>query len=258
MRTVPVFPGEFGIKLLYHAPAVFALQGEYQCEIEPGEEALYPGAARHVLVERAGDDGRAGRRHWNGQPVGPDSPKRYFRPEPFVREGIATDLVLCPRKRRYGAAKNWPHWRQLADGLEAAGVRMFAAGAPDSSDPRAVQHMARSWDWPRFLDASIEAIRSARLVVATDAGLAHLAVLCGTPLLLITYRGLTAPGAVLDTRGQAMAPAYPPLRWDRYRGANHTGSPILECGEGWEYPDAVLAMALDHLGRRPDADPDAA
>ena len=36
------------------------------------------------------------------------------------------------------------------------------------------------------LDATVEAMLSAKVVVATDSGLAHLAILCGRPLILIS------------------------------------------------------------------------
>jgi hypothetical protein len=159
-------------------------------------------------------------------------PEARFLPAPHVPQGIRARVVICPRERRYGSAKNWPHWHMFED---LPGV--FAAGAPDSSYD--VQ-CPRAWDYARFLDASVEAMRGARLVVATDAGLAHLAVLCGAPLLIITHRGLVAPGPVLDPSGRAMQSAYWPVRLDEYYlSANHTGSPI-ETVDGWERPERVL------------------
>jgi hypothetical protein len=120
----------------------------------------------------------------------------------------------------------------------------FAAGAPDSSYD---VDCPRAWDHARFNDAAIEALRSARLCIATDSGNAHLAVLCGTPLLLVTYRGLIAPGPVLDERGRAMQPAYWPVRYQQYyAAANHTGSPI-EMIDGWEHPLRVVRRAMNIL-----------
>lgn len=213
----------------YHVPWVHALPGPKRVEIERGCEALYPSATEWRIVERGDDDARRGMPGWS-PPEG--APEARFVPDPHVPQGARADVVICPRHRRYGASKNWPHWQRLA---ELPGV--FAAGAPDSSVD---VDCPRAWDYARFLDASIEAMRSARLVVATDAGLAHLAVLCGRPLLLITFRGLVAPGPVMAPDGRVMREAYWPVRFERYyEAANHTGAPI-EMIDAWDDPDAVV------------------
>lgn len=225
---IRAWPGEFGLKVRYHVPQAYALGAGHVIEIEEGEEALYPLAAEWRVVPRAADRKRHGRPPTLG-------PERRFIPEPHVRQGVAADVVICPRRREYGSAKNWPHWQALA-GLPGA----FAAGAPDSSED---VDCPRAWDYGRFLDASIEAMRGARLVVATDAGLAHLAVLCGAPLLLITHRGRVAPGPVINSRGRVAQTRYWPVRLDEYyHAANHTGSPIATI-DGWDDPDAVAEAA---------------
>lgn len=239
---------EFGLKLRYHVPAVHALGPGHWVYVEPGEEALYPLASRWIEVERRHDDDRHG---WddpekdriagalNCVEVGKGDPQSRFIPEPHVPRGITADVVICPRKRRYGADKNWDGWELLAE-LPGA----FAAGAPDSSYDVTCD---RAWDYDRFLDASIEAMRSARLVVATDAGLAHLAVLCGTPLLLITHDGLVAPGPVSGSEGHVLEPAYWPVRLhEYYQQANHTDSPIHVSG-AFQDPDTVLEEIRDIL-----------
>ena len=243
---------EFGFKVRYHVPAVYALGPVHSIYIEPGEEALSPLATHGWMdVERRHDDDRHG---WDDSLVsslsvfagiGPcitvkkGDPEERFVPEPLERKGITADVVICPRWRRYGSAKNWPHWQLLS---EMRGV--FAAGAPDSSHDVACE---RAWDYGRFLDASIEAMRSARLVVATDAGLAHLAVLCGAPLLLITHDGLVAPGAVLGSGGQVLEPSYWPVRLEEYyHRANHTNSPI-HVSDAWRSPNLVLEKIRDIL-----------
>jgi hypothetical protein len=229
---IPAFKGEFGLKLRYHVPRVYALGAGHVIEIEAGEEALYPLAKEWRVVPRGNDD----RRYGPGA-THPGKAEQRFVPEPYVRQGVAADVVICPRKRNYGAQKNWPHWFHLSC---LPGV--FAAGAPDSSFD---VDCPRAWDYARFLDASIEALRSARLCIATDAGLAHLAVLCGTPLLIITYRGLVAPGPIMSFTGRMIKPAYWPVKFDEYYAeANHTGSPI-ELIDGWEHPERVVERVLE-------------
>ncbi len=233
---------EFGLKIRYHVPAVHALGPGNRVLIEPGDEALYPLADEWIHVERRHDDQRRGWADPLKSELAANSdrdfievkrgdPESRFIPEPHVRQGIKPDLVICPRKRRYGSDKNWNGWELLS---KMPGV--FAAGAPDSSVDVGCE---RAWDYDRFLDASIEAMLSARLVVATDAGLAHLAVLCGAPLLLITYGGLVAPGAVRDAEGRVLEPAYWPVRLEEYyHRANHTGSPI-HVSRAWQFRKLV-------------------
>lgn len=242
---IRAWPGEFGLKVRYHVPQVHALLGvqPQSVEIEQGEEALYPRATGWVVVPRVREDSSptaSRERGGRGRPPKLHHREERFVPEPHVRQGISCDVVICPRKREYGSSKNWPHWFALS-GLPG----VFAAGAPDSS--YAVD-CPRAWDYDRFLDASIEALRSAKLCVATDAGLAHLAVLCGTPLLLITYRGRVAPGPVINSSGRVAHRGYWPVKLDEfYQAANHTGAPIYVI-DAWENPQAAVDAVLATIG----------
>ena len=240
MSTVRHFPGEFGLKIRYHVPGVAAM-GAVRVECEHGNEALFPFASEHILVERPEDSTRRQR------------PRRFyserrFIPKPFEAQGVETaEVVVCPRWREYGSSKNWPSWPELVERLHAHGIGTCAVGAPDSSvrvsGPSVVGYR-------RFLDATIEAMLGCDLVIATDAGLAHLAVLCGRPLLLITHRGLVAPGPVLDDRGLVMAPEYWPVRFrEYYERANHCGARI-EMVDGWHSPESVVAAAFAMLTGR--------
>jgi hypothetical protein len=243
--------------LRYHVPAVHALPGPKVVYHERGSEALYPSAARRVAVPLPKDEDRRGmrpkgdaafqrevervaRKRWPLASIvvtRRGMPEARFVPDPYeTQKYLLADVVFCPRARTYGSAKNWAHWRPLVKCVKAMGMHAFAAGAPDSSVEIGCPS---SWDRKRHLDASIQAMRGARLVVATDAGLAHLAVLCGAPLLLITYRGLVAPGPVLDPQGKVMEPAYWPVRMEEYyHAANHMDSPIWT-SHAWEDPGEV-------------------
>lgn len=268
MIGVPPFRGEFGLLVRYTVPAVAALPRPVVVCIEPGNEALFPDA-KHIVVDRADDAARRDlyrkdadyvaywreeleRRYPGARLVEPDRtselPMRRFVPEPVLRRGIQCDVVTCPRKRTYGATKNWPCWRVLADALTDAGLRVFAAGAPDASDTSVeAAGIPAAWQYDRFLDASIEAMLSARLVIATDAGLAHLAVLCGRPLYLIAADGgRVAPGPVVDGRGRMAHRQYWPIRLNEYYlAANHMNAPIEVEPDGWHHPLRVARRAIE-------------
>lgn len=243
MRRIPAFLGEFGLRIRFFAPYVntICLREPTVVEIEPGDEALFPNAAKYEYVDRVDDYGRGAK----ARPPDLEVEPTFFAPraaELQLREIF--DVVVAPRKREYGSAKNWSAWPVLTEWVAGDGYDVFAAGAPDSS-----YDVPCLWAWrfDRFLDASIEAIRGARLVVATDAGIAHLAVACGTPLLIVTYRGLVAPGAVYDSTGRLARPEYWPVRVDEYyEKANHAGIAI-ETIDGWDKPDDVRTRVAELL-----------
>ena len=263
MKVVLPFRGEFGHIVQWHAPVVHAIEGDKVVYIEEGNEALYPSATQWVEVVRLHDDRRRDQyrkdpdmRVWDrtaparfpgAEILKPDAswPQRRFIPQPHRKQGITADVVIAPRFRKYGSGKNWSYWSELARMLEAEGLDVFAGGAPDSS---ADVPCPKAWDYPRFLDATIEAMHSARLVIATEAGLGPLAVLCGRPLLIITHAdGLVAPGPVVSETGRVMEPRYWPIRMERHHEANHTGSPIDVVKHAWDDPARVLEEALQRL-----------
>ena len=262
MKVILPARGEFGLKVYQHVPAVHAIPGPKIVLHEPGEEALYPSATELVEVPRADDDAKRGvtargdqwwrmaSTRWPRAEIVESTasmPRERFMPEPHEPVfGIPASVVACPRFRRYGASKNWPYWPALVGSLRARGVSVMVAGMRETSIDCGPP---RTWDHPRPLDATIAAMRTARLVIATDAGLAHLAVLCGAPLLMISWGdGLTAPGPVVDATGKAMARQYGPIKLHRYEEANHTGSPVDVMPDTWHDPEAVLARVLEIVG----------
>lgn len=262
-ETVVVLPfrGEFGLKLFGHVPAVNAIRQRKIVYCEEGEQALFPGAAQWIEVARNDDSLRrntyrrdsnfvatvravAAARWPNARLVEPDItwPLEPFAPTPYVPQDVgAVDIVVCPRWRAYGASKNWPHWPALVAGLKELDLNVFAGGAADSSVP---VPCPQAWKWERPLDATIAAMQKARLVVATYAGLAVLAVLLGKPLLLITHgHGLIAPGPVSDEHGRVMEKAYGAADLSRLEAVNHRGSAIVSLHAAWDRPAAVAHEA---------------
>lgn len=266
MKVVSPWRGEFGYRCFFHAPAVHAIEGPKVVCVERGTEALYPSADVIELVERRDDrtrarndyqrdlkhvervEARMREKYPGADIVRPDQswPRERFIPRPVRKVGIECDVVICPRRRDYGHNKNWKHWPRLTRSLQNTGLRVFAGGAPDSSFEVPCE---QAWDHERFLDATLEAMHSASLVVATDAGLAHLAVLAGRPLLMITYRnGIVAPGPNTNEHAEVTEPEFWPVRIERYRENNHTGSPVRVVHYSWMDPGLVLSAALEELG----------
>jgi hypothetical protein len=232
-----------------HAPQINAVAGPKIAMIEPDREALYPGALIYYSVPARPDAERRQRlekeyleeqERWakrvfgnNIEAVWPDldAPRKYFVPQPLTSYGVACDVCVCPRKREYGAQKNWSYWRVLVQLLTDRGLSVFAAGAPCTTE--FVQcPMAPAYTRP--LDASIEAMLAAKVVVSTDSGLAHLAVMCGRPLVMISHgEGLVADG--FDDVGHP----YWPIKLDRFEAENHTGSQIKVVHHAWHDPEVV-------------------
>lgn len=243
---IPVYRGEFGLKVRFHVPMIYALGRGHTIEIEQGEEALYPLADEWVVVPR---DQKDKDRHG-------DPPTRYqrmaevrFVPDSYKKQEVPfTDVVICPRKRDYVKAKNWTEWLTLVRTLQGIGLNVSAAGVKDSSETDLPLDCA-AWDFARPLDASIDLIRSAALVIAPCSGLAHLAVLCGAPLLLLTYRGLTSPGPVYSSSGRFVSKHGRPVPLAHYyHEANHRSS-LIETVDGWEDPLKVAERTYELIRR---------
>ena len=243
MRIYLPYRGEFGHKIMWHVPTVHADKAEKVVCCEEGEEALFPSAARHIPVSRNVDkdrhehvhyDGafieqtceRLSREHPGAKLIPPHRGERaYFIPRPRVQmnAGVTTEIVVCPRRRKTGTLKNWQHWPELVKALGPD--RCFAAGAPDSSADVLCE---RAWDYPRYLDATIEAMLSCRVVVATNSGLAMLALLCGKPLYIIAAAaGHSGPG-------------YPPINTARHDQLNHYAVEYRVISNAWDSIAPVL------------------
>lgn len=234
---IEAWRGEFGLRVRYHVPQVHALLADkpQAVQIEHGMEALYPRATEHVIVSSPRDD----ERHGNPPPVC-DREERFV-PQPFVTQGVTARVCIAPRGRTYGASKNWDHWHTLFD---LPGV--FAVGSADASQP---VDCPAAWDFNRReLDATIEAINSCDLVVASDSGIAHLAVLCGKPLLMLTHHGRVAPGPVINSAGRKVQDRYWHVRFDEYyAAANWLDAPIYRAPYAWDEPYTVREMVEDIL-----------
>lgn len=230
------FRGEFGHRVMWHAPWVYQERAKIVC-CEPGDECLFPTAKVFIEVPPPPHDRYRSHRSLadamylrslrakyeetrgplSGCPENLSSLPRFV-PQPREKRGIETDIVICPRRRELAPQRNWPHWHELEREL-SSNWRVFAAGAKDSS-----HHTIKcdaAWNYPRHLDATVEAMLSAKMVVSTDTGLAHLAVLCGRPLMIICHgNGYTGPGSNK-------------VQYWRFHAANHMQAPIGFLNHSW-------------------------
>ena len=225
------FRGEFGHRVMWHSRQVYTGQEARKIAcIEAGTEALYPGCEYehvpsppdvkrdHLLKTdkefRQKIQQQMAQKYPGATFVEPDrhAELTHFEPAPHIPQtDLSPDLVVCPRWREHGRDRNWAHWRRLTESLVKHKFLVVAAGNRDCS--MAVP-CKRAWEFDRPLDATIEVMRRAPLVVATDSGLAHLAVMLGRPTLIITFRNRPGPKATWR------------VKWHRYR-TGHPRAPRL-------------------------------
>lgn len=258
MIIVPPFRAELGIMIRFHACAVRAMKRPVLVGHERGLEALYPDCERVIVGDRSDRDRRWTYNH-DADFVDafkesydkcdmrlPDKnnqlPIQPFTPKPFVKQRgeTASGIVVCPRRREYGAEKNWDAWPNVTSRLRAEGHNVFAAGLHETSYD--VDADESAWDYERPLDATIEAMRTCSLVIATASGLSLLALLCGAPLLLVSAQGgKVAPGPTRTPDGKIQHDTYWKIPVNHYyRPLNHKRVRIALVNGGWESPGEVF------------------
>jgi len=250
------FRGEFGHLIMWHAPNVNAHEGKKIVCCEHGQESLFSDVTEYIFVDPRPEDvkktanahsydkkffeelqDKHGKRFPGAKFVRPagefneSHPKKYVSYQPNKKYDIECDIVVCPRKRILAPDRNWEHWNALTKKLKAAGYAVCAAGSPTASYKTPC---VKAWSYERFLDATIEAIQKSKLVICTDSGLAHLAVQCGKPILMITFNGQPGP----KTKWQ--------VKWNRYNLENHTNSPIKSI-DAWNNLDLVFNTATSMI-----------
>jgi heptosyltransferase-2 len=140
---------------------------------------LYPTripAAEQFFEAAAGLDVRP-----DGRPAGvfptADEEKRAAA---LVPDGV---VALVPGAR--WASKRWPaaHWRSLADRLAARGLALVAVGSAEERPLLSGPDVIDGYGLP--LAATAAVLRRARVVVASDTGLMHLATAVGRPVIAL-------------------------------------------------------------------------
>ncbi len=92
-------------------------------------------------------------------------------------------VALVPGAR--WASKRWPaeHWRALADRLVARGHQVVGVGSEDERPLLGGSGVVDAYGLPLLTTAAV--LRRARVVVANDTGLMHLATAVGRPVIVL-------------------------------------------------------------------------
>ncbi|MDI1314809.1 glycosyltransferase family 9 protein [Prosthecobacter sp.] len=99
--------------------------------------------------------------------------------QPPITWPQAVDVAIAPRKKDSSSPhRNWSGWQQLTRSLVADGLVVEALGRKDQSFDCAIRLTER-------LDCMSAIIERAKLVVATDSAVAHLAILLKRPLVVL-------------------------------------------------------------------------
>ena len=260
MKIFLPYRSEFGLVCMFHAPQVYACKEEKAVVIARGMEALYPDCQYIYVEDRPDEDKRANdkefARQWKHENrkkykgaefvyFSNRAEKEYFTPESTCKldKYLAGERVaICARGREYGPDKNWSHWAKLVACLHQGGVGIVSIGDCDTS-----QHLGCYTCWG--LDAAIAHLKRASLCLTTDCGVAHLAVMCGTPLAMISH----ADGIVADGHDDVGKP-YWPIKMERFGAENHLNSPIDIIKYAWQSHEPVLRYLNEKLATSKDSD----
>lgn len=158
-----------------------------------------------------------------------------FKPIPGPSEfDQDLDIVLAPRWRKHGEHRNFQYWKEVTDGLMDLGLKVGYAGLLCASqDYQRVPEELKSWNYDQ-VDTTFHMMNRAKVTLATDAGLAHLAVLNQTPLLVI----YDEPGR------EAGHPTWPWVLPHMQRHSVNTCDPICY---GWNSPETVVKHTADFV-----------
>jgi len=265
--------GEFGQMIMTYVRWVHLIPGEKVVCCRPGQEPLFPSAARFIYDwEEVPDENRnsaflksRGNREYLQnlrhrllkefpeaeirEPLDGLKPQRFpqcphsnFIPKSAGPEpSVYPEVLVAPRFRKYGMQRNYAHWAIVMKAV--AGIKAQEGGnstigiiglKETSIDLPELDDRWKAWGYPDNLGVTLHWMQRARLVLATDSGLAHLAVLAGAPLKVIYGKAGVIPG--MENWGWI-------LPHMQAHAITHC-EPILG---GWDSPEAVIEAVWQYL-----------
>lgn len=172
----------------------------------------------------------------------------YPLPLPAHRKPPLADVIFHPGSSSAGTTNRWPveHYAETARAFQARGLTVLAVGAPNESDLLArLQDLAGTALSTRA-DLSLpdlaEALAAARLVIANDSGIGHLAAAAGANLLTIMGANRPEKVAPIGPRITVIGPRCP-------FGGCYNNPDIPECRMciATISPAEIIAAADHHL-----------
>lgn len=167
----------------------------------------------------------------------PNIPEGNFIPKPLCPCPTSQpDILVAPRYRKHGEARNYPHWQRVVDDLQDLGYHPGLLGTRETSvDITGVPEHRKAWTYEDDLGVTLHWMSTAKMVLATDSGMAHLAVLAGAPLLVL-----------YENRGYVPGPeGWPWIMPHMKAHAKAFCEPIVGC---WTDPKVVQDALLRTLG----------
>ncbi len=123
-----------------------------------------------------------------------------FPDDPLPPGTIPPDVIFHPGSSATGLTNRWPaeHYASLAQALHKAGYSVLAIGTPGEAallaELQTLSHGALQTRTDLGMESLARLLARARLVVANDSGIGHLAAAVGAPL--ITIMGANRPEKV--------------------------------------------------------------
>ncbi len=110
-----------------------------------------------------------------------------FRPNPSdaAQATEAPKVVIAPRHRKHGAHRNYLYWPQVAAYASSICPVGLVGAKATSIDIEGVPEHFKAWNHENDLDVTVSWMQRARMVITSDSGMAHLAILCGAKLFVI-------------------------------------------------------------------------
>jgi len=274
MTTVVLpWRGELGHMLLTYVRWIHLIPGEKVVCCRPGQEPLFPSAVRFVHDwEEVPDEmrspeflkSRENREYLQTlrlrllkefpesqirEPFDGSKPRRIrpspahaFIPKPMgSKPPVYPEILVAPRFRKYVPGRNYAYWVTVMKAL--AGLKTRDGGnlaigiiglKETSTDLPELDDCWKAWNYSDGFGVTLHWMRRARLVLATDSGLAHLAVMARAPLKVIYGKAGKASG---KTKGRWAFP------YMQAHAMAHC-EPILG---GWDSPDAVVEAVRQYL-----------